>query len=92
MKIKVLGFMEKVVNAGTENEEKYTTVLCEFNEDTAKWVKVPDYVCPFESIKVGIIADVKFPDAKQQKATVFIPVNAGAPANVDDSTGEILDE
>ena len=82
MKIKVLGFMEKVVNAGTENEEKYTSVLCEFDEDTAKYVRVPDYVCPVEKIKVGSIVDVRFPDDKRQKATVFKPI-------VDTTTGEI---
>lgn len=89
MKVKVLGFMEKIINAGTENEEKYTTVLCEFNEDTAKWVKVPDYVCPIEKIQLGAIADVRFPDAKQQKATVFIPVDTVVSANVNKETGEL---
>lgn len=85
MKIKVLGFIDKVINAGTENEEKYTSVLCEFDEDTAKYVRVPDYVCPVDKIKVGIIADVRFPDEKRQKATVFKPL-------VDTATGETIEE
>ena len=86
MKIKVLGLMKKELTNQRNNEvEKYTSVLCEFDEDTAKWVKVPDYVCPTDKIKEGLLVDVRFSNDEKTKASVFKPI-------VDTTTGESVEE
>lgn len=97
MRVRVAKILNKEKeNSRTQEKYNYTSALCKFDDDvTAKWVRVPDYVCPSEQIKPGIVADVYFSDDKMTQASIFEPVAAAdsmKPANIDEDTGEILEE
>lgn len=96
MRVRIKNFITKEKeNSRTNEKYNYTSALCIFDEDTAKWVKIPDYVCPAEKIKAGTFADVYFSDDAKTQASIFEPVAAAdvmKPADVDVNTGEILEE
>ena len=97
MRVKVKNFLnKKKENSRTNEKYEYTSVLCIFDDDvTAKWVRVPDYVCKSDDIELNTFADVYFGDEERTQATIFEPVKAEdviKPATIDKDTGEILDE
>ena len=97
MKVRLKKILNKEKeNTRTNEKYKYTSALCIFDDNaTAKWVRVPEYVCEPEKIKVDMVAEVYFSDAEQTQATIFEPVEAKEqikPSKVDESTGEIIEE
>jgi hypothetical protein len=97
MRVKVKKILNKEKeNTRTNEKYNYTSALCIFDDnETAKWVRVPDYVCAASEIKVNSFADVYFSDDAKTQASIFEPVAAAdvmKPANIDFDTGEILEE
>lgn len=97
MRVKVRSVTPKEKENSRTNEiYNYSSVLCMFDDNmTAKYVRVPDYVCTPDKIKVNMLADVYFSDDKMTQASIFDPVAADdvmKPANIDEDTGEILEE